>query len=324
MTVTARDFINLAMKEAGVLGVGQTLLAEDIDDGFTYLRRMLSMWQRKRWLVPMLYDLTMPGNNLKSNKIGPGQYWNAPRPDKIAAAYIVQRNTGSTPVSMGCRILTSYEDYAKIAVKELNSLPYLVFYDGAYPYGNVYFWPIPNTLYDCHLILKGPVNWQMQIEAGEITNTGSLYTDGAYIAVPLTGGSEGQNSATANITVVGGIVTIVEILNKGQGFYISNVLSADSANIGGTGSGFEYTVTNTSISLDSILNMDEAYEEAIHYNLAVRLCSAYTLPVGKDTKQLAKNGLNTIRMMNAQIAQMVMPAGLVKGKAFNIFNADGY
>src|SRR4051812_45799327 len=121
---TARDFITLAFKEAGVLGVGQTLLSEDVDDGLTYLKRMMSVWQKKRWLVPMLYDLAMPGNNLKSNKIGPGQYWNAPRPDKIQSAYIIQLNTGSTtPVSLPCKIIPSYEDYARIVVKDLNSLP---------------------------------------------------------------------------------------------------------------------------------------------------------------------------------------------------------
>lgn len=324
MTVTARDFITLAMKEAGVLGVGQSLLAEDINDGFTYLRRMLSLWQRKRWLVPMLYDLSVVGNGEKSNKIGPGQYWNAPRPDRIAAAYIVQRNTGSTPVSISCRILQSYEDYSRLAVKNLTSLPYLVFYDGAYPYGNVFFWPIPNSQYELHLILKGPVNWQMQISAGDITDPGVGYTNGVYPAVPLTGGDEGQNGATATITVVGGIVTSVVIDNGGQGFYINNVLSADAADIGGTGLDFEYTVTNTTISLDSVLNMDEAYEEPIHYNLAVRLCSAYQLPVPDSTRLLAKNGLATIRQMNTQITQLLMPPGLVRGKAFNIYNADGY
>ena len=47
---TARDFVTLAMKEAGVLGVGQTLLAEDINDGFTILNMMLEEWQQAKWL----------------------------------------------------------------------------------------------------------------------------------------------------------------------------------------------------------------------------------------------------------------------------------
>lgn len=324
MPQTARDFITLAFKEAGVLGVGQTLLTEDINDGLTYLRRMMSIWQKKRWLVPMLYDISMPGNGEKSNKIGPGQYFNAPRPDKIQSAYVVQLGTGNNPVSMPCRLIFAYEDYAMLAVKNLASLPYGVFYDGAYPYGNVYFWPIPDSQYELHLILKGNINWQQQILTGDIYNAGAAYTDGNYVAVPLIGGSENQQGATANITVAGGIITVVEILNPGQNYVINDFLTVDAADVGGTGSGFVYRVTNTTISLDSEFDMPEEYEEAIHYNLAIRLCSAYQLDVSASTLALAKAALNTLRTANTQVPQMYMPLGITKGRAFNIYNPDGY
>jgi|SRR5882762_4355951 len=322
---TARDFITLAMKEATVLGVGQSLLSEDINDGFTYLRRMLATWQKKRWIVPMLYDLAMQGNSLKSNKIGPGQYWNAPRPDKIQSAYVVLLGSGSsTPVSIPCKLIFSYEDYSLITLKDLNSFPYRVFYDGAYPFGNVFFWPIPNEQYECHLILKGSINWQQQISAGEIFTAGSLYTDGVYPAVPLIGGNEDQKNATANITVAGGIVTAVVIDNPGQNIVINNVLIVNNATqLGGTGSGFSYRVTNTTVSLDSEFNMPEEYEEGIHYNLAVRLCSAYSIPVSADTRKAAKAGLNVIRVANTQIPVLGMPPGIKKGRSFSLWNPDG-
>src|SRR6185312_1361339 len=101
---TARDFITLAMKEAGVLGVGQSLLAEDINDGFTILNRMLAQWQKKRWLVPSLYDVSAPGNSQKSNLIGPNQYYNALRPDKIQAAYFKQLN-GNTADQVSFKLI---------------------------------------------------------------------------------------------------------------------------------------------------------------------------------------------------------------------------
>lgn len=324
MTQTARDFISLAMKEAGVLGVGQSLLSEDINDGMTYLRRMLSTWQKKRYLVPALYDISMPGNNLKSNKIGPGQYWNASRPDKIQSAYIIQQVGGGTPVSLPCRIIFSYEDYSRIVVKDLNSLPYAVFYDGAYPYGNIYFWPIPSSIYECHLVLKGNVNWQQQILTGRITAGGAGYVNGVYPAVPLVGGNENQNSATVNITVAGGIVTIATLQNPGQNYIINDVLTVNNANLGGTGTGFIYTVTNTTISLDSEFDMPEEYEEAIHYNLTIRLCSAYQMEPQEQTKRLAKASLNTIRVANTQIATLSMPPGLRRGNNFSLWNPDGY
>jgi hypothetical protein len=325
MADTARDFINLAAKEAGILGVGQSLLSEDINDCFTLLRRMMSQWQKRRWLVPYLYDIVMPGNGNVSNKIGPGQYYNAPRPDKIQSAYIVQLNTGPNPVSMPCKLIFSYEDYALIAVKNLPSLPYAVWYDAAYPYGNVFFYPVPNSTYQCHLIVKGSINWQNEILAGNITNAGQGMTNGAYLAVPLIGGGENEKGATADITIAGGIATVVTLNDPGQNYVINDVLGIDSSIIpGGATSGFAWTVTKTQMTLDSEFNMPEEYEEAIHYNLAIRICSAYKIPAMPETVGLAKVSLNTIKVANTQVPTLGMPSGLGRPRAFNIYNADGF
>lgn len=65
---------------------------------------------------------------------------------------------------------------------------------------------------------------------------GSAYTNGTYNAVALTGGT--GTGATGNITVAGGVVTMVTLVNSGKGYTDGDVLSASAANIGGTGSGF--------------------------------------------------------------------------------------
>src|SRR5512135_328839 len=110
---TCRDICTMALKEAGVLGVGQTALAEDINDTFTLLSRMMGQWQNRRWFVPGLTDVSAIGNSLRSNKIGPGQYYNAIRPDKIQAAYFIQLNTGSSlTVSYPLKQIFSYENYS--------------------------------------------------------------------------------------------------------------------------------------------------------------------------------------------------------------------
>jgi hypothetical protein len=75
---------------------------------------------------------------------------------------------------------------------------------------------------------------------------GSGYVNGSYGGVPLTGGS-GSN-ATANITVSGGVVSAVTILNPGIQYVVGDVLSAAAANIGGSGSGFSFPVASTSIN----------------------------------------------------------------------------
>lgn len=76
---------------------------------------------------------------------------------------------------------------------------------------------------------------------------GSLYMNGSYTDVPLTGGS--GFGATANITVAGGAVTVVTLVLRGAGYVVGDSLSADDADLGGGGgSGF-------SIDVDAILPM---------------------------------------------------------------------
>lgn len=70
---------------------------------------------------------------------------------------------------------------------------------------------------------------------------GSLYSDGPYTNVPLTGGS--GSGATADITVSGGAVTAVTIVLRGSNYVIGDTLSADDADLGGGGgSGFSIDV----------------------------------------------------------------------------------
>lgn len=158
MSITARRICTLALKEAGVLGVGQTALAEDINDAYTALRRMIASWQKQRWLVPNLTDIKATLNGSKSYTVGPAGFFNcAVRPDNLKAGYIVQLNTGPTPVSLPLAPIFSYENYAQIPIKDLNSLPYSFFYDNAYPLGNVYIWPIGNQNYEAHFIIPAKI-----------------------------------------------------------------------------------------------------------------------------------------------------------------------
>jgi hypothetical protein len=323
---TARDLINLAAKEAGILGVGQTLLAEDINDCFTLLTRMLAQWQKRRWLVPGLTQVSAIGNGLKSNKIGPGQYYNAIRPDKILAAYFLQTNATGTPVSYQLTPIFSYEDYVRVTLKELVSFPGWFFYDGDYPYGNVYIWPIPSNQYEIHLITKLPIGFSTSIVNGVLSFSGVGLTDGNYVAVPLIGGSENANGANANITVAAGIVTNFTINNGGNGYRLNDNLTVSIADIGGIGFAPIFNITGTSSSLDSDFNMPEEYEEAIHYNLALRICSAYGEQPTQSTGGLAKVALNTIKNANAQVPTLVMPRGYSTndGYGFNIYAPDVY
>lgn len=325
---TARDFITLALKEAGVLGVGQTALPEDMNDCFTLLNRMFSQWQKKRWIDPNLVDIHAPGNSAKSNLIGPGQYYNYQRPDKIQAAYFKQLNSSSNNVSYPLIPIWSYEDYSRIALKELNSWPSYYFYDAAFPYGNVFIWPIPTSQYEVHLIVKGPIGFTIQLEDGVIEDAGILYTNGNYLDIPFTNITGFGSEGTADVTVVGGIVTNIVVHSPGDGYKINDKLSLDTTLMGATGLGFIWSVTKVTDSLDAEFNMPPEYEEAIHYNLCVRIVSMYQLPANPVAGKLAVLALNTIRNANSQISKLQMPSSLRfggnGGAGWYIFNADQY
>jgi hypothetical protein len=69
---------------------------------------------------------------------------------------------------------------------------------------------------------------------------GTLYTNGTYTNVTLTGGS--GSGAKATIVVAGATVTTVTLTKPGNGYVVGNTLSATAASIGGTGSGFSIKV----------------------------------------------------------------------------------
>ena len=103
--------------------------------------------------------------------------------------------------------------------------------------------PTPDASYNVELhYFYYPVSIVQGAISGSGTVTGgSLYTNGAYFNVPLTGGSGA--GATADIVVSGQVVTSVTIKNGGNFYVVGNQLSCANTGIGGSGSGFVYTIT---------------------------------------------------------------------------------
>lgn len=104
--------------------------------------------------------------------------------------------------------------------------------------------PTPDASYNVELhyfyypisIVQGAI-----LNIGTVTG-GSLYTNGSYSNVPLTGGS--GSGATANITVVGQTVTSVTIKNSGNFYVAGDVLSCSNTYVGGSGSGLVIPVSS--------------------------------------------------------------------------------
>jgi hypothetical protein len=116
---------------------------------------------------------------------------------------------------------------------------------------------------------------------------GSLYGDGTYTDVPLTGGLGA--GATADITVSGGAVTDVLIVEPGAAYQVGDVLSADNTDLGGTGSGFSVPVDDLYVMVLTLSNAPTASDTAeLTFSTPEDRIEIYQHEVGVD----AINGQN--------------------------------
>jgi len=104
--------------------------------------------------------------------------------------------------------------------------------------------PTPDANYtvEMHYFYYPPTIVQGQIATLGAITAGSLYTNGVYQNVALTGGS-GAN-ATADIVVAGGVVTNVSLKFGGNFYVAGDILSCSS--LGSTGAGFSIPVSSVS------------------------------------------------------------------------------
>lgn len=172
----AGDICAAALRECGAWGIGQTPLANDIEDAQARLQWMLQQWANQRWFVYHLVTYNVvaqpdptgqfqgkqaytigPGGDMDTNasfnpfnqqfnpQFGPGHVVSQ-RPDRIESAFLRQL-TLSQPnqIDYPLTLIYSMEDYNRIALKGLSSFPGYLFYDSAWPVGLCYPWPIPQA-----------------------------------------------------------------------------------------------------------------------------------------------------------------------------------
>lgn len=232
------ELLSYSLRIAGVLGVGQQPLAQDLDDALTTLWNMAMQWQRRRWLVYRLNELSCDVvSGQPTYSIGRDTTAGTPdilddRPGSIEAAFIRQ-NIGSTtapflPVDFPLRRIDSAEEWSAIALKSLRSWPGSFFYDPTLPNGTFYLWPIPiQTFFTLHVFV--PEN------------------------------------------IADGLVLTAEI---------EDFLPRET-------------------------------EEALTYNLAMRLRMMYQLPPQQELFSMARVSLQTLRATNLRLQKLGMPAAVM-------------
>jgi hypothetical protein len=135
----------------------------------------------------------------------------------------------STPMSGTPRAMLAWRDFLQNQYVASGTYRKLYAFDSGYNLTDIT--PFSST---------GSLNQGGIVARGAITG-GSLYTNGTYTNVPLTGGS--GSGAKATVVVSGGVVSAVTITAPGDLYKTSDSLSAVAANIGGTGSGFALAIS---------------------------------------------------------------------------------
>lgn len=157
---TVNDLVGAALVDSGVVGQGQTPSPEDANKAWLITNLLAGQWNRKRWLIWHLIDVSKVSTGALSYTIGPGGDFNVPRPDRLEDGNFARQITVNNPqqVDYPLHLIESREDYNRIVLKTMGTFPNEIFYDSAYPLGNVFVWPIPQAgLYEIHLALKDTI-----------------------------------------------------------------------------------------------------------------------------------------------------------------------
>lgn len=154
---TPVEIINLALKQAGVLGVGQTATAEDVTDAFKLLNMMMAQWSVKRNVVHQIIDAACPTTGAQQYTVGAGGDIDIARPTRLAGVYCRQLNPPNIPVDFPINLLQSITDYGRISLKSMVSMPSDAYYDPQFPLGVLKLWPVAPSGYEVHVLALVPL-----------------------------------------------------------------------------------------------------------------------------------------------------------------------
>lgn len=137
---TVADILDLALKDAGVIGAGQTASAEDTNDAFSTLKQMIAQWQIDGLMVYATAQVSFNLTGAQSYTVGSGGTVNTTRPKEIIAAFW-RDGSIDTPLE----VLTATEDYQRIGDKTSTGTPECVFYSPSNPLGTLYVYPVGSS-----------------------------------------------------------------------------------------------------------------------------------------------------------------------------------
>lgn len=162
---TASDIIARAYTLLGVKSTGETLSGTLQEDALLALNDMIDAWRNENFFVYSVQETVyqmVP--NQQTVTIGPGAQIDVAVPLKIEEGGFCR--TGQLDYPFG---IANRQQYEGISLKTVGATWLeVVYYDRAYPFGTLFFYPVPAGAYELHLPL--------QVQLTEFADIATQYT----------------------------------------------------------------------------------------------------------------------------------------------------
>src|SRR5579859_5051348 len=130
---TCNDLLTNALQDAGIVGIDESIEPIILTRAFRQANWLLAEWAAKRWLIYHIAEYAIVSTGAPSYAVGlKGDVNINPRPDRLEYAFLrfLNNPTGNTLfVDIPLHIIQSKEDYSRITVKNIGTLPWQIFYD---------------------------------------------------------------------------------------------------------------------------------------------------------------------------------------------------
>ena len=146
------------MRLIGVLASGETPSGAETADGLIILQQMMDSWQAERlniFTINITEFPLVPGT--QTYTLGTGGTLNMVRPAKIERMSVVWLANPAQPLELPLDMVTD-GGWQAIPIKLISStLPTIVYDDGAFPFRNLNFWPIPTIVDNIRIYSWSPL-----------------------------------------------------------------------------------------------------------------------------------------------------------------------
>jgi hypothetical protein len=148
---TVVDLITLALRDANVIGEGDTASGNQAQDALDTLNQMLAVWAVENTYVYAQQEVSFTPTGATSYTVGSGANVNMVRPSKIDGAF--WRDGG---IDYPITLLDTFEQWEAIPEKTQAGEPLWAFYLPSITTGTLYLYPQPSTG-TVHLIAQATI-----------------------------------------------------------------------------------------------------------------------------------------------------------------------